>query len=121
MAAASVTGAALAQAPATDAARSYPNRLLRFVVAFPPGASTDIVGRIVGARRAELGGQNVVIENRSGAGGNIGTQTGARANPDGYTASLEFTPNTSAQFARVIQEEIERYAKWLKVSGAKAA
>ena len=87
-----------APVPARDAAGAYPNRPIRFVVAFPPGASTDIVGRIVGAKLSELWGQNVVIENRPGAGGNIGTQTGARANPDGYTIlmnSSAFVVNVS--------------------------
>ncbi len=85
-------------APTRDAAGAYPNRPIRFVVAFPPGASTDIVGRIVGAKLAELWGQNVVIENRPGAGGNIGTQTAGRANPDGYTIlmnSSAFVVNVS--------------------------
>ena len=90
-------GTATAQLPARDAA-SYPNRPIRFVVAFAPGASTDIVARIVGAKLSETWGQNVVIENRPGAGGNIGTQTAARANPDGYTIlmnSSAFVVNVS--------------------------
>ncbi len=90
-------GLAQAQAPASTAG-SYPNRPIRFVVAFAPGASTDIVGRIVGAKLGELWGQNVVIENRPGAGGNIGTQIGVRANPDGYTIlmnSSAFVVNVS--------------------------
>lgn len=81
-----------------DVASTYPNRPIRFVVAFPPGASTDIVARIVGAKLSESWGQNVVIENRPGAGGNIGTQTAARANPDGYTIlmnSSAFVVNVS--------------------------
>ncbi len=65
--------------------QQYPDRPIRFVVAFPPGASTDIVARLVGAKLTESWGQNVVIENRPGAGGNIGTQAALRANPDGYT------------------------------------
>ena len=110
------SGSANAQspAPARDAG-AYPNRPIRFVVAFPPGASTDIVARIVGAKLSESWGQNVVIENRSGAGGNIGTQTAARANPDGYTIlmnSSAFVVNVSlyskpgytiADFAPVVQ------------------
>ena len=75
-----------APVPPTAAARTqYPERPIRFIVAFPPGASTDIVARIVSARLAESWGQNVVVENRPGAGGNIGAQTALRANPDGYT------------------------------------
>ena len=87
-----------AQTPAGGEAGSYPNRPIRFVVAFAPGASTDIVARIVGAKLSETWGQNVVIENRPGAGGNIGTQTAARANPDGYTIlmnSSAFVVNVS--------------------------
>lgn len=66
-------------------AQTYPDRPIRFIVAFPPGASTDIVARIVSAKLGESWGQNVVVENRPGAGGNIGTQAALRANPDGYT------------------------------------
>ena len=73
---------------ASTAAQPYPERPIRFVVAFPPGASTDIVGRIVSQKLTETWGQNVVVENRPGAGGNIGTQTALRANPDGYTILL---------------------------------
>ena len=67
------------------AVAAYPDRPIRFIVAFPPGASTDIVARIVSAKLAESWGQNVVVENRPGAGGNLGSQAALRANPDGYT------------------------------------
>lgn len=66
----------------------YPDRPIRIIVAFPPGASTDIVARLVGAKLGEALGQNVVIENRPGAGGNIGSQVAKRANPDGYTLMM---------------------------------
>lgn len=66
-------------------AQNYPDRPIRIIVAFPPGASTDIVARLVSTKLAENWGQNVVVENRPGAGGNIGAQTALRANPDGYT------------------------------------
>jgi tripartite-type tricarboxylate transporter receptor subunit TctC len=75
---AALAGTALAQA-------SYPERPVRIIVAFPPGASTDIVARLVAAKLGDALGQNVVVENRPGAGGNIGSQTARRANPDGYT------------------------------------
>lgn len=79
-----LAGHSHAQPPAAPAG-AYPNRPIRIVVAFAPGASTDIVARIVGAKLSDAWGQNVVIENRPGAGGNIGTQTAVRANADGYT------------------------------------
>ena len=85
-----LSGSALAQS-------GYPNRPIRIIVAFPPGASTDIVARLVGAKLGEAWGQNVVIENRPGAGGNIGSQTAKRANPDGYTLLM----NSSAMAVNV--------------------
>jgi tripartite-type tricarboxylate transporter receptor subunit TctC len=63
----------------------FPTKPVRIIVAFPPGSSTDIVARVVGERLTELWGQNVIIDNRPGASGNIGTQVALRANPDGHT------------------------------------
>ena len=82
---AAVTGLVLHAAAGMAAAQNYPDRPIRIIVAFPPGASTDVVGRIVGQKMTEAWGQNVVIENRPGAGGNLGTQGAVRANPDGHT------------------------------------
>ena len=82
---AAVTGLVLHAAAGVAAAQNYPDRPIRIIVAFPPGASTDVVGRIVGQKMTEAWGQNVVIENRPGAGGNLGTQVAVRANPDGHT------------------------------------
>jgi len=84
--------------PALVAAQGgYPDRPIRIVVAFPPGASTDIVARLVGGKLGEALGQNVVIENRPGAGGNIGSALAKRANPDGYTLLM----NSSAMAVNV--------------------
>ena len=67
------------------AAERYPSRPIRFIVPFPPGGGNDIVGRIVAARLAEGLGQQVVVDNRGGAGGTIGTDMTAKASPDGHT------------------------------------
>src|SRR6188508_3323013 len=74
-------GNALAQAPA----QNWPNRVVRLVVPFTPGGGIDAVGRIMGARLSEIWGQQVVVENKPGAGANIGIEFVARAAPDGYT------------------------------------
>src|SRR5215213_5276290 len=67
------------------AAESYPSRPIRLIVPFPPGGGNDIVGRIVAAKLAEGLGQQVIVDNRGGAGGTIGTDITAKAPPDGYT------------------------------------
>src|SRR5260221_14000830 len=67
------------------AAQSYPTKPVQVVLAFTPGSAVDIVGRIVTAKLSEMWGQPVVNDNRSGAGGSIGSAAEARAAPDGYT------------------------------------
>ena len=70
------------------AALDYPTRPVRFVVGFPAGGATDILARIIGQRLSERLGQQFVIENKPGAGNNIGTETVVNAAPDGYTVLL---------------------------------
>ena len=72
-------------APLFALAQSYPNRPVRVVVTFPPGGTPDIYGRVMAAELQKLWGQPVVVENRTGAGGTIGTDSVAKAAPDGYT------------------------------------
>ena len=78
--------AALFVAPAI--AQQYPQKPVRIVVGVPPGGATDIVARLVGQKMGEQMGQAVVIDNRGGAGGNIGAELVAKAAPDGYTLFL---------------------------------
>ncbi len=69
-------------------ALDYPTRPVRFIVGYPAGGSTDIIARLIGQRLSERLGQQFVIENKPGAGNNIGTETVVKADPDGYTVLL---------------------------------
>src|SRR5512134_1643922 len=84
-----VTGLlAVASGWAQDTAANYPNRPVRWVVPFPPGASNDIIGRLIGQKLTEAWSQQFVIDNRPGAGGLIGGDVVAKASPDGHTLLL---------------------------------
>lgn len=82
---AAVCGLPLLLPAIAGAAESYPNRPIRFIVPFPPGGGNDIVGRIIAQKLAEGLKQTVVVDNRGGAGGTIGTDMTAKAPPDGHT------------------------------------
>jgi tripartite-type tricarboxylate transporter receptor subunit TctC len=72
-------------------AQAYPNRTITLVVPFPPGGSTSIVGRVVADKMSELLGQSIVVDNRAGAGGTVGTKAVTKSDPDGYTLLLGYT------------------------------
>ena len=80
--------AGLLAAPAVHAQGAFPNKALRIIVPYPPGGVTDIMGRLAAEAMARHLGQPVVVENRAGAGGNIGAMAAAQAEPDGYTLFL---------------------------------
>lgn len=71
-------------------AQRFPERPIRFVVPFPPGGGTDAFARVISAKMTETLGQQIIIDNRGGAQGNIGTALGAKAAPDGHTLTLAF-------------------------------
>lgn len=72
-------------------AQSWPNRTITFIVPFPPGGSTSIVARVVADKMSQLLGQSIVVDNRGGAGGTVGTKAAAKAEPDGYTLLVGYT------------------------------
>jgi tripartite-type tricarboxylate transporter receptor subunit TctC len=81
-------GAAMILPSAAGAAERFPSRPIRLIVPYPPGGGTDVIGRVLSQNLQERLGQPVVIENRSGAGGTLGTALVAKATPDGYTLLL---------------------------------
>ena len=107
-----LTGAFALPGTAFTQTDNYPNKPIRLVAPFPPGGSVDIVGRIVGARLSQLVGQQVVIDNRSGASGNIGMEQVARAAPDGYTLAINTLPFVTNGFlySRVPYDVVNDFA-----------
>ena len=74
--------------PSLAIAQTYPTKAIRLIVPFPPGGSTDLTGRVLGAKLGETFGQQVIVENRPGASGMIGNELVARATPDGYMLTM---------------------------------
>src|SRR5690348_2293674 len=94
-AAATVLTSLLIASLPTQAQDNYPSRPIRMIIPFAAGGPTDIVGRIMGAKMGEVMRQQFVVEDRTGAGGNIGAEAVAKAPPDGYTI-LMATVSTNA-------------------------
>jgi tripartite-type tricarboxylate transporter receptor subunit TctC len=92
--AAVLAGSAVALAPAV--AQTFPTKPVRLILPFPPGGPTDLQGRTIAQKLSELVGQQVVAENRPGAGGNIGLEVAAKSPPDGYTLVLTSSVIASA-------------------------
>lgn len=87
-----LSAAALSASPATWAQANWPNKPVKFVVAFAPGGPADIIARLLGQKLGEALGQSVVVENRAGAGGSVASAMVAKSEPDGYTLLI----NTSS-------------------------
>src|SRR5947208_15711737 len=75
-------------------AQDWPAKPVRFIVPYPPGGGTDVVARIVQNRLSEALGQTIVIENRGGAGGAVGTEAAAKSAPDGYSFLFTLSSHT---------------------------
>ena len=88
--------------------QEYPTKPIRFVVTFPPGGTVDITARIVQARLAESLGQPIVIDNRGGAGGAVGTEVAARSTPDGYTFLFTLSSHTINPLLYKLRYDVER-------------
>ena len=114
-----VLGLIVALSATCASAQAYPSKPIRLVVPYPPGGTTDILARDVGQRLTETLGQSVVIDNRPGAAGNIGTEMVAKAAPDGYTL-LMGTVNTHAinagLYAKLPYDHIKDFAPVILVA-----
>ena len=80
---------------AASASAQYPNRPLRLIVPFPPGGAVDILGRAISLNARDIFGQNIVVDNRAGFGGAVGSEIAARSSPDGYTLLMASTSTIS--------------------------
>ena len=88
--------------------QEYPSRPIRFIVPYPPGGGTDVIARIVQPRLAEALGQPIVIENRGGAGGAVGTELAAKSAPDGYTLLFTLSSHTINPLLYKLGYDVER-------------
>jgi tripartite-type tricarboxylate transporter receptor subunit TctC len=89
-------------------AQDWPAKPVRFIVPYPPGGGTDVIARIVQSRLTEVLGQPIVVENRGGAGGVLGTEAAAKAAPDGYTFLFTLSSHTINPLLYKLSFDIER-------------
>src|SRR5216110_2426519 len=89
-------------------ANDWPAKPVRFIVPYPPGGGTDVIARIVQTRLSEALGQPIIIENRGGAGGALGTEAAAKALPDGYTFLFTLSSHTINPLLYKLNFDVER-------------
>ncbi|MFT3799991.1 MAG: tripartite tricarboxylate transporter substrate binding protein [Burkholderiaceae bacterium] len=114
-------GAGLAGLPSTTRAQgagTYPNKPVRLVVPFPPGGATDLTGRLLAGKLAEVWKQSVIVENRPGASGMIGTELVAKAPADGYTILVPITTHiqNAAVYAKLSYEPFKDFEPISKIA-----
>jgi len=113
-------GALLALFAVIASAQTYPTKPIRLVVPFPPGGATDILARDVAQKLTEAWGQQVIVDNRPGAGGNIGSELVAKSAPDGYTLEMG-TVGTHAinasLYAKMPYDHVNDFAPVILVAG----
>jgi tripartite-type tricarboxylate transporter receptor subunit TctC len=103
---------------ACGTANAFPTKPVKIIVAFPPGGGTDIVSRLLAPRLTDLWGQAVVVENRAGASGTIGTEIAARADPDGHTLFMATMGNMTANqhlYPKMAVDPLRAFAPITKV------
>jgi tripartite-type tricarboxylate transporter receptor subunit TctC len=117
-----VIAIALVVAPAAAQAQveGYPAKPIRMISPFPPGGSVDLVARLIAARLPEFIGQQVIVENRSGASGNIGMEVAVRAAPDGYTLVINTIPFVANAFfySKLPYDPLNDFAPIMQISSS---
>jgi len=100
-------------------AQNFPTKPVRVVVAFTPGSSTDIIGRAVAAKLQEIWGQPVIVENRAGAGGSVGSAAVLREPPDGYTLLANSSAHAAnpSMFAQLPYDTLKDFANIAPLAG----
>ena len=101
-----------------SAALAFPTKPVKIIVAFPPGGGTDIVARLLAPRLGEAWGQAVIVENRAGASGTLGTEAAARADPDGHTLFMATMGNMTANqhlYRKMAVDPLRAFAPITKV------
>jgi tripartite-type tricarboxylate transporter receptor subunit TctC len=113
-------GAALISPATAGVADAFPNRPIRLIVPYPPGGGTDIVGRVLGEKLSASLGQPIVVDNRGGAGGVLGTEIAAKAAPDGYTLLLVPTSHVinPSIYAKLPYDTVKDFAPITMVASA---